>query len=86
MTVDLKWRDALTVLCIARAFSREQQGAGWPQVMTPAQLAAVQRPYASGDAQGQRAMWALREALQADCQSQVFTCAVRVERDRKSVV
>lgn len=70
MAVDMKWRDALAVRCIAGAFTREQQQAGWPQAMEPAQLAAVQRPYE--DMQGRRAMWALRDAVIAACQEQAL--------------
>ena len=64
--VDLQWHDACSV---SRAFNAEQKAAGWPESMTPAQLAALQRPYVCGDADGRRAQWALRGALLAACQA-----------------
>lgn len=56
--VSLKWHDALAQA--GRLFSAAERAAGWPQTMTIAQLAALQRPAAT------RA--ALQYALQAACQ------------------
>ncbi len=80
MAVDMKWRDALAMRCIAGAFTHEQRQAGWPQAMEPAQLAALQRPYSYGDTQGRRAMWALRDALTAACQEQALAHEVQMQR------
>lgn len=64
--VDLQWHDACSA---SRAFTAEEKAAGWPADMTPAQLAAMQRPAAHGDSQGRRAQWALRDALTAACEA-----------------
>lgn len=64
MAVDLQWHDA----CHAtRAFTSAENAAGWPDAMTLAQLAAIQRPYERGDKAGLAAQRALHAALQAAC-------------------
>lgn len=65
MTVDMKWRDAMTVRCIAGAFAREEHAAGWPDQMDARQLAVMQRAYDSGDSKGRKLVNALHEALYA---------------------
>lgn len=64
MAVDLRWRDACTA---SRAFTAEQKAAGWPETMTVAQLAAIQRPYQPGEGAGRRSAAALQAALDAAC-------------------
>lgn len=74
MVVDLKWRDAMAVWSIGAAFSRELQAAGWPEFMTPAQLAGMQRPWHQGDLKiGRRASNALGAAIVAACNAGEIT-------------
>lgn len=40
--IDLRWHDACSA---SRAFTAEEMAGGWPDSMTPAQLAGIQRPY-----------------------------------------
>lgn len=82
MAVDMKWRDALAVTCIAQQFTREAWQAGWPQSMGPEQLAAMQRPHEYGDKQGRNNRLALRSALEAACKDQSLPC----EAETRSVV
>ena len=51
------------------AFSAEDRRAGWPEAMSPEQVAALQRPYAEDDEVGGRAWDALHSALLAACDS-----------------
>lgn len=82
MAVDMKWRDAMAVRCIAQQFTKEAQQAGWPQMMGPEQLAALQRPYVHDDPQGRRSMHALRAALEVACEEQ----SLPSEAETRSVV
>ena len=74
MTVNMDWRDAMAVRCIALAFSQDGRGMGWPDAMEPQQLALMQRPYAYDDSQGKRSAAALRDALLEACKGQVIAC------------
>ena len=74
MTVNMDWRDAMAVRCIASAFSQEGKGMGWPDAMELGQLAVMQRPYGVGDSQGQRSAAALRDALLEACKGQAIAC------------
>lgn len=65
MTINLQWRDAMTKA--GRQFTRAEKDAGWPQTMTPAQLAELQRPYVYGQREAKRESWALRDALMDAC-------------------
>lgn len=78
--LDINWRDAMAVRAIAGSFTREEREAGWPVAMQPEQLAAMQRPFLSGDVQGKRLTQALRDALQAACQGQAIACESEVRR------
>ncbi len=61
--VDLRWHDAYSAS--RGAFTAQEKAGGWPDRMTPVQLAALQRPYVYGDKAGRRACWALRDAIEA---------------------
>lgn len=78
IAVDMRWRDAMTVRCIAGAFTREEHAAGWPDRMDPRQLAAMQRPYDSGDSKGRRLLSALHVALYEACRTHAITCEADV--------
>lgn len=65
---NLKWRDA--VAAAFRYFTREQASAGWPEDMTPAQLAGLQRPHlGSGAPESLRRCQSLASKIVTDCQS-----------------
>lgn len=65
---NLKWRDA--VAAAFRYFTREQANAGWPENMTPAQLAGLQRPHlGSGAPESLRRCQSLASKIVTDCQS-----------------
>ena len=61
MGVDLKWADAMAVKSIGDRFTAEQKAQGWPLVMEPFQLAAMQRPYGNGDYSARNYAGALRK-------------------------
>ena len=65
MAVDLKWLDACTD---SRAFTQAEKDAGWPESMTPAQLAAVQRHWKRGDLHGRALCWGLSRAIGDACE------------------
>ena len=67
MTVNQAWRDAMTEA--GRAFNHEEQKAGWPQTMTPWQLASLQRPFANGDIKGRTSCHALFHGIEDDCKA-----------------
>lgn len=74
MAVDMKWRDAMTVRCIAGAFEPEERAQGWPDEMDTRQLAAMQRPYEYGDSKGRRLMHVLHESLYEACRTHAIAC------------
>lgn len=78
--LDINWRDAMAVRAIAGSFTREEREAGWPVAMQPEQLAAMQRPFLSGDVQGRPLIRALRDALKDACQDQTIACESEVRR------
>ena len=65
MAVDLRWRDACSE---SRAFTQAEIDGGWPESMTTGKLAAIQRPYPSGNAAGSRACRALASTLDVACE------------------
>lgn len=62
MVVNLRWFEACSA---SRAFSDAEKAHGWPGAMQIEQLAAIQRPHAVGDLQGQEEQEALRDAIEA---------------------
>lgn len=78
MAVDMKWRDAMTVRCIAGAFAREEHALGWADEMDTRQLAVMQRPWESGDSKGRKLMDALHVALYEACRTQAIVCEPEV--------
>lgn len=62
MVVNLRWFEACSA---SRAFSDAEKANGWPGAMQIEQLAAIQRPHALGDLQGQEEQEALRDAIEA---------------------
>lgn len=61
--MNMDWRDAMAVRCIARAFIDDEKAAGWPCVLEPEQLAVMQRPFQSNDRAGEASADALCDAL-----------------------
>ena len=87
----LAWNDALAACGPAAPFSDKEKAAGWPAAMEVKQLAAIQRPFASGDSAGRHAREALRKALEAACESgalpshtETRTVHVETEASRKA--
>lgn len=78
MAADIKWRDAMSDRRIRQYFSDDEQAQGWPNRMDAEQLAALQRPYANGDAAGRKAQDVLRDALLDDCEAGTLACEVEV--------
>ena len=79
--VDLKWRDAMAVWSIGSAFSRKRQAAGWPEAMTPAQIAGMQRPWHQVDLKvGRPASSALQAAIVAACDANEILHVSSVDR------
>lgn len=74
MAVDMKWRDAMAVRCIAGAFEREEHALGWPDEMDTRQLAIMQRPCDYGDKKARNLMQALHDALYEACRTQAIPC------------
>lgn len=66
----LAWRDALAVKCIGDCFGDffTSRDAGWPNVMTPWQIASMQRPYVFGDMEGSRFSGSLHDAIFMACE------------------
>lgn len=66
----LAWRDALAVKCIGDCFGDffTSRDAGWPNVMTPWQIASMQRPYVFGDMEGSRFSDSLHDAIFMACE------------------
>lgn len=62
--IDLRWHDACSA---SRAFTAEEMAGGWPDSMTPAQLASIQRPYIPEDAPDWLAQLQLCAALDSIC-------------------
>lgn len=81
--VDLRWHDAYSA---SRAFAAEEKAGGWPDRMTPAQLAALQRPWERGDIAARRACWALRDAINAACEAGSLAHEVTTETKRTPLV
>lgn len=65
MAVDLKWDDACSA---SRAFTAEEKAAGWPASVTPAQLAALQRPWELTDKAARARCWALQRSVHKACE------------------
>ena len=65
----LAWADAMAACSAARAFDQVQQAQGWPDAVTTAQAAALQRPYNRGDRAGRAHCNALAGALLAACEA-----------------
>lgn len=78
MAVDMKWRDAMSDRCIRQYFSDDEQAKGWPQRMDAEQFAALQRPYAHGDAAGRKAQDVLCDALLDACEAGTLASEVEV--------
>ncbi len=76
--IDLAWHDACSA---SRAFTAEEKAAGWPDSMTPQQLACLQRPFVLGDKQGRAANRALAGALQAACTAGELAHTVETRRE-----
>ncbi len=66
MTVDLKWRDAMAIASWAFK-THAEHAAGWPENMTPHQLAALQRPWVRTEPASKLRCEALILAIHADC-------------------
>lgn len=81
--VDLRWHDAYSA---SRAFAAEEKAGGWPDRMTPAQLAALQRPWERGDIAARRACLALRDAINAACEAGSLAHEVTTETKRTPLV
>lgn len=78
MAVDMKWRDAMSDRRIRQYFSDDEQAKGWPQRMDAEQFAALQRPYAYGDAAGRKAQGVLCDALLDACEEGTLASEVEV--------
>jgi len=78
MAVDMKWRDAMSDRRIRQYFSDDEQAQGWPQRMDAEQFAALQRPYAYGDAAGRKAQSVLCDALLDACEAGTLASEVEV--------
>ena len=63
----LAWADAMAACSAALALNQVQRAQGWPDAVTPAQAAALQRPYNRGDRTGRDHCRALADALLAAC-------------------
>lgn len=77
--IDLAWFDAYSAAGPG-VFPSGQKAAGWPADMTPMELAAIQRPYQSGDANRRRERWALCAALTAACGAGELDCMAETKQ------
>ena len=70
----LAWNDALAACGSDLAFSQKEREGSWPQVMTPAQLAAIQRPNPARDPGVDRYAAAMRQSIVRACETGELAC------------
>lgn len=81
--VNLQWRIAMTKA--GREFNGTEQDDGWPQAMTPAQLAALQKPFVKGDRAGLAECKAIYSQLVADSESGKLSYSTGLRKTRHQI-
>jgi len=83
MSANLAWFEAMAI--VGRVFTADEQKAGWPPALKPAQIGQLQRPCARTDETGWRFAVALVNAINAACTAGEIEHSTATEHIRKEL-